>query len=132
MQTFNLVVDSLSNAVVTAGSAITSASFDTTKAINASAWINCAFRSGGTNTAAIAVTHSSDDSTFTAVPASALYNPATGVATAFTSVTTAATDQTLALNLQQCKRYVRVEVTGTTITQNAAITVAYQAHYTEA
>ena len=132
MQTFNFVLDSVLNAVVTAGSSLNSTSLDVTKSINATMWINVAFRSGGTNTAAIAVTHSSDNSTFAAVPASALYNWATGAAATFTSVSTSASDETLCLNLQQCKRYVRVEITGTTITQNAAVVFGYQAHYTEA
>lgn len=131
MQTFNFVLDSLLNAAVS-GSGTNSASIDGNKSINATLWINSAFRSGGTNTAALAVTHSSDNSSFSAVPASALYNWATGAAATFTSVTTSATDETLCLNLQQCKRYIRVEITGSTLTHNAAITVGYQAHYTEA
>lgn len=133
MFTFNIAMDSLLNAVYTASSGGSSAEFDMTQAVNNSLFINVAARAGGTNSASITVEHSSSSgSGFSAVPASALYNPSTGSAASFANVTTAATDETLALNLQQCKRYIRVTIAGTTITQNFAVTVAYQKHYTEA
>ena len=81
---------------------------------------------------AITVEHSETTGTgFGAVPASALFDPLTGDADTFDAVTTAATDQTLALNRQQLKRFVRVVLAGTTITQNTAITAAAQPQMTE-
>ena len=124
MLNFSIRMDSLLNAAIS-GSGANSASFDTSKAVGMIA-LNVAARASGTNTMAIAVTHSSDNVSFTAVPASALYNIATGEADTFDSVTTAATDQTLGLVTQQLKQYVRVELTGSTLTQNVAVTLAYQ------
>lgn len=126
---FDIRVDSLANEAVS-GSGGTSDVFETIKAVG-NLFLNIAARSGGTNTMALVVEHSEDNSSWETVPASALFNPQTGAAATFTSVTTAATDETLALNTQQLKRYLRVSYTGGTLTQNIAVTVVYQPQYSE-
>ena len=84
-------------------------------------------RSGGTNNVTPTVAHSDDNSTFTAVPASAIFDVFTGDAYAFTAVGASASSQYAGVNRQQCKRYLRVQLTGTTISgHNFAIVIAAQ------
>lgn len=79
-------------------------------------------RASGTAVATIAVTHSlTTGGTFTAVPAAALFNLATGAAAAFTDLSTSLSVQSLGLHLQQLRRFVRVEFTGTNIDHNLAV-----------
>lgn len=94
--------------------------------------LNVAARSGGSGTMAIAVEHSdSASSGFVAVPTDALYNQGTGAAASFTSVTTAATNQSLGLVRQKLRQYVRVTFSGSGLTQNVAVTLAGTVPYTE-
>jgi len=131
MLSFDIRLDSLYNGVITAGSGANSSELDVEGFVG-NIFINVAARAGGTNSMAITVEHSeTSGSGFEEVPASALFNPLTGEADTFDAVTTAATDQTLGLNRQQLKRYVRVVLAGTTITQNTAITAAGQPQMTE-
>lgn len=130
MLNFDIRVDSIANEAV-ADTGGNSDVFDVSKVIG-NLFLNISARAGGTATMALTVEHSeASGSGFGAVPASALFNPATGDADTFDSVTTAATDQTLALNTQQLKRYLRVVYAGTGLAQEIAVTVAYQAQYTE-
>ncbi len=79
-------------------------------------------RASGTAAATIAVTHSlTTGGTFTAVPAAALFNLATGAAASFSNLSTSLSDQRLGLHLQQLRRFVRVEFTGTDIDHNLAV-----------
>lgn len=133
-QNFSIVLDSLYNANATTSGAgtVESANVDALEAVNASLFLNVAARASGTNTTTVTVQHSEDGSTsWAAVPASALYNADTGAAAAFDDISTTATDQTLALNLQQTRRYIRVQLGGTDIDQNVAITAAYNRMYTK-
>ena len=79
-------------------------------------------RVSGTAGMTIAVTHSlTTGGTFTAVPADALFTPSTGLAGTFSALTTAASEQSLGLNIQKLRRFVRVEFTGTDADHNLAI-----------
>lgn len=129
MLNFSLVVESLANEAVS-GTGGNSDVLDMEN-VEGNVFINIAARAGGTNSMALTVEHSEDNSSYAAVPASALFNPVTGEADTFDAVTTAATDQTLALNYQQLKRYLRVVYAGGTLTQNIAVTAAYQPKYGE-
>jgi hypothetical protein len=72
-------------------------------------FINVAQIAGGSDTLAVTVQHSlTSGGTFAAVPAAALFNPETGNADTFTDLGATASDETLYLNRQQLKRYVRV------------------------
>lgn len=97
-------------------------------------FLNVACNATGTDTPAITVEHSLDDSTYGAVPASALVNPETGEADTFTTPTAStAQDETLVLVRQQLKRYVRVVLTGAVSSARTfSITAAGQPQYTEA
>jgi hypothetical protein len=97
-------------------------------------YINVACNATGTDTPAITVEHSADDSTFAAIPASALMDPTTGDADTFTTPTAStAQDETLLLNRQQLKRYVRVVLTGAVSSARTfAITAVGQLQYTDA
>lgn len=128
--TFNIQASNLLNANVTTTGA-NSASLDVSGVVG-NVFLNIDARAGGTNTAAVAVTHSEDDSSFSAVPASALFNPRTGDAATFSSIAAAAVDETLALNNQQLKRYVRVEISGTSLDQDISVTAISQLARTEA
>jgi hypothetical protein len=94
--------------------------------------LNIAARAGGTNTMAIAIEHSDSlASGYTAVPAAALYDPSTGAPATFASVSTAATNQTLGLVTQQLRRFLRVTFSGSSLTQNVAVTLAGSVPYSE-
>ena len=121
--TYAAVLDmDIYNANVTTSGAATadSDSFDLQN-LEGTALLGIDDRDSGTAAASIAVTHSEDDSTFVAIPTAALYTPGTGVAATFTALSTSASEQFLALNLQLLKRYVRVEITGTDIDHHLAI-----------
>lgn len=97
-------------------------------------FINVAANATGTDTPAITVEHSLDDSTYTAIPASALFNQETGAAATFGSlVASTAYDTTLAVNRQQLYRYVRVVMTGAVSSaRTISITAGGQPQYTQA
>lgn len=61
-------------------------------------------------------------SNYAAVPADALFNPATGAAATFTAQAAANASQALGLKLERCKKYVRLvaTVTGSGVTVLAA------------
>ncbi|NIN36647.1 MAG: hypothetical protein GTO60_16750 [Gammaproteobacteria bacterium] len=96
-------------------------------------FINVSQAAGGSDTLAVVVEHATTSGgTFAAVPASALFDPATGDAATFANLAALATDQTLALNRQQLKRYVRVKFTGASANDNNVSVVAgAQPQYTE-
>lgn len=110
-----------------------SASWDI-RPFDGNVYINVATNATGTDTPAITVQHSADDSTFTAVPASALFNVESGEADTFTTlVLSTASDEWLGLNDQQLKRYIRVVMTGAVSSaRTISITGAGQPKYTEA
>lgn len=97
-------------------------------------YLNVATNATNTDTPAITVEHSSDDSTFAAIPASALFNVETGEADTFTTlVASTASDEWLGVNRQQLKRYVRVVLTGAVSSaRTISITAAGQPQYTDA
>ena len=130
MLSFDLRVENLLNAQVS-GSGSNSSELDVEQYLG-NIFIQVAARSGGTNTMSIAVEHSdTSGSGFVAVPASALFNHLTGAAATFDDVTTSETDQTLALNRQQLRRYVRVALTGSTLTQEVSVNSVSQPQMTE-
>lgn len=98
--------------------------------IEGTALLTISDRAGGTAAATLTVTHSEDDTTFGAIPADALFTPADGVAATFTDLSTSASFQSLGLLVQKLKRYVRVEIAGTTITHDLAIMVTGGKQYT--
>lgn len=132
MITFNLTVDNLFNEAQ-ATNPDNSDSIDISKFVG-NVFLNVSFNATGTDTPAVTVEHSLDDTTFVAVPASALFNVATGEADTFTTPTAStASDETLALNRQQLKRYVRVVLTGAVSSaRQCSIVAVAQPQYTEA
>lgn len=75
---------------------------------------------GGTNTATVTLEHSTAlGSGYVSVPAAAILNNNTGVATTLSTFSTTGTNQTVAVNRELLRRYLRLNVTGTTITQPA-------------
>ena len=111
-----------------------SASLDTAIYARGPIFINVACNATGTDLTAITVEHSADDSAYAAVPAASLFNILTGAAGTFTTaVASTAQDEVLGLNLQQCKRYVRVVLAvAVSSARTFSITVAGQYDYTEA
>lgn len=135
MLNFDIRLDNLYNANATTSGAgtVDSAELDITK-FAGNIFVNVAARATGTAVTTVSVLHSEETGTgFTAVPASALFNPQTGDADTFTNIPNAgaATDETLALNRQQLKRFVLIQFGGTDIDQNIAVVAAGQADYTE-
>lgn len=132
MITFNLTVDNLF-LEAQATNPDYSASLDVSKFVG-DVFLNVAIGASGTDTPAITVEHSADNSSFAAVPASALFNVSTGDADTFTTPTAStASDETLGLVRQQLKRYVRVVLTGAVSSARTASIVAIgQPQYTEA
>jgi len=88
-------------------------------------FINVAQNAGGTDTLAVTVQHAtSSGGTFGSVPAAALFNLETGNADTFTDLGATASDETLGLNRQQLKRYVRVLISDASNNDNTASVVA--------
>lgn len=97
---------------------------DTSKFVG-NIFINVAQNAGGSDTLVVTVEHAtSSGGSFGDVPASALFNPETGDADTFDNLVADATDQTLYLNRQQLKRFVRVVLTGKSTGDNTASVVA--------
>jgi len=87
-----------------------SAELDVSKYVG-NIFLNVAQNAGGSDTLAVTVEHSlTSGGTFAAVPAAALFNPSTGEADTFTDLGATASDETLYLNRQQLKRFVRVQI----------------------
>ncbi len=72
---------------------------------------------GGTGTTTITLEHSTDNSTWATVPAAAVLNNNTGATTTLSTFSTTGTNQTVAVNRELLRRYLRINITGTTITQ---------------
>lgn len=110
-----------------------SASLDVSKYVG-DIFLNVACNATGTDTPAITVEHSADDSTFAAIPAAALFNVGTGDADTFTTPTAStAQDESLGVVRQQLKRYVRVVLTGAVSSARTfSITAVGEPQYTEA
>jgi hypothetical protein len=132
MITFNLDVDNLF-VEAQASNPDYSATLDVSGYVG-NVWLNVACNATGTDTPAITVEHSADDSTYAAIPASSLMNTSTGAADTFTTPTAStAQDETLVLNRQQLKRYVRVVLTGAVSSARTfSITAVGQPMYTDA
>lgn len=112
-------VQVLSNAQFTTSGGNTSAADQLNNEGTATLTIND--RASGTAAATLAVTHSEDNSSFSAVPTDALFTLSTGEAATFTDLSTSASSQTLGLLLQKLKRYIRIEIAGTSITHDVAV-----------
>lgn len=112
------------NVVITTSSGAASSSMDTSN-VNGNILLCVAARAGGTNAATVTVQHSFDNSTWATVPAAAITNPITGDETAFTGWSTAIYEQTLAVDSTRVRKYLRVNITGTTLTQNYSIIASY-------
>jgi hypothetical protein len=132
MLSFNLKVDNLF-VEAQASNPDYSATLDVQPFVG-NVFINVAANATNNDTPAITVEHSADDSSYAAVPASALFSIATGDAATFGSLVAAtAFDTTLGLNRQQLKRYVRVVMTGAVSSaRTLSITAVGQPQYTEA
>jgi len=96
-------------------------------------FINVAQNAGGSDTLVVTVLHcATSGGSFTAVPASALFNLETGNADTFTSLAATASDETLGLNRQQLKRYVLVNFAGASNNDNTvSVTAGAMPGYTE-
>ncbi len=96
-------------------------------------FLSVAFNATGTDTPAVTVEHSLDNTTFAAVPASALVDIGTGQPATFTTPTAStAQDETLQLVRQQLQRYVRVVLTGAVSSaRTASVSAVGQPQYTE-
>lgn len=82
--------------------------------------VNINALTGGTNTATATLEHSSDNSTWVAVPAASILNNNTGAVTTLSTFSTTGTNQTVAVNRENLRRYLRVNITGSTLTQTIA------------
>ena len=130
MLSFEIRTDNLLNAQVT-GTGASSAELDLRNTAG-NIFLNVAARAGGTNTMSVVVEHAeTSGGSFSAVPASAIWG-LDGVAAAFSDVTTSATDEHRTLNRQQLRRFVRVTLTGSTLTHEVSVTAAIQPQTTEA
>lgn len=76
---------------------------------------------GGTGTTTITLEHSVDNSTWATVPAAAVLNNNTGAVTTLSTFSTTGTNQTVAVNRELLRRYFRINITGTTITQTICL-----------
>lgn len=124
MISFNTRLDVLQNANITgAGS---TGEFDVSQAVGNINLI-VSDRTGGTGATTVSVEHAeTSGGSFSAVPASALFNPATGDADTFDNLGTTGSEQDLALNRQQLKRFIRVTWGGTVTSHDVVVAVAYQ------
>ena len=124
MISFDIRLDSLYNDNFTATGS--TAELDLENRIG-NVFLNVSARAGGTGNTTVTVEHSEvSGSGFSAVPASALFNVLTGAVGTFTNITTTALDETLGLNRQQLKRFVRVTFAGTITSQDVAVTAGTQ------
>ena len=131
---FKLVLKTLLNAAYSSSSGGSSAALDVQQYAVQPITLLVSARTGGTATTTVTVEHSSDagaTDTYTAVPASALYDLNTGLAATFGTFSTTVYSKALGLNTQQVKRYVRVTFAGTSISQNVAVVAGVQQDYTE-
>lgn len=82
-------------------------------------------RTGGTGAVTVTVEHCDTvGGTYATVPTYALLNVETGAAATFSNISTTAYAETLVLQKEYCKRYVRVTLAGTSLTHNVAIVLA--------
>lgn len=91
--------------------------------------VNINALTGGTGTTTITLEHSNDlGSNYVTVPAAAVLNPNTGAVTTLSTFSTTGTSQTVGVNRELLRRYLRITIAGTTITQTIAfITVGLAA-----
>jgi hypothetical protein len=83
--------------------------------------VNVNALTGGTGTTTITLEHSTAlGSGYTTVPAASILNNNTGVVTTLSTFSTTGTNQIVAVNRENLKRYLRINITGTTITQTIA------------
>ncbi len=131
MINFNIDLDNLFLEAQASNPDLTAAS-DVSKFVG-NLFLNVSVGASNNDTPSFTVEHSADNSTFTAIPASALFDPATGDAATFTdAVAATASDQTLGLVRQQLKRYVRVSIAGAVSSaRTISVTMAGQYQYTE-
>lgn len=89
-------------------------------------------RASGTNTMTTVIEHSeTSGSGFTTVDAAAVIDPDTGVADAFDTVSTSASEQVRGLRRDLLKRYIRFTYSGTSLDQNVAAAFVYQKKYSD-
>jgi len=109
-----------------------SAELDVSKYVG-NIFINVAQNAGGSDTLAVTVQHATTSGgSFGSVPAAALFDPTTGNASTFTDLAATASNQTLGLNRQQLKRFVRVLISDASNNDNTvSVVAAGQPGYTE-
>lgn len=124
----DLAVTWLTNAAVS-GTA-SSAAIDTTNLVgNVFVAINC--RASGTGTSTLTLEHSDSESTgYEAVPADGIVSLTTSLPVTVSALTTAASNQTVALRRDYIRRYVRIGYAGGT-THNVAAIAGGLKKYTE-
>lgn len=85
----------------------------------------------GTGTSTITLEHSvSDSGSWATVPAAAVLNNNTGVVTTLSTFSTTGTNQTVAVNRELLRRYLRITITGATLTQSVVFSTVYLAAQT--
>lgn len=111
----------LANLVMTSSSGTTSDALDISQ-FEGPVEIHISARAGGTNSMATTIVHSdTEGGSYTALDTDAVVDKSTGDPTAFAAVTTAASEQHRVILREYCKRYIKVNFAGTTITQNVAV-----------
>jgi hypothetical protein len=111
----------LANLVMTASSGTVSDALDISQ-FEGPIDVFISARASGTNSMATTITHcDTEGGSYTALDTDAVVDPLTGVATAFTAITTSASEQHRVILREYCKRYIKVNFAGTTITQNVAV-----------
>lgn len=125
----NLHATSILNDVVTTGAQLRSSAVDVS-AFEGPLLFVVSFRSGGANSAATTIVEcDTSGGTYAAIPAAALVNPDTGAADTFDAVVAGGGVQVMAVLKEYCKRYLKVSVDGTSITQNVAASVVATKKY---
>ncbi len=82
---------------------------------------------GGTNVATITLEHSANNASWATIPAAAVLNNNTGVVTTLSTFSTTGTNQAVAVNRELLRRYVRISISGATLTQSIVFSTVYLA-----
>ena len=78
-------------------------------------------RASGTNTATITIQHSHDASAWATLDSAAVIDKDTGEASAFGSISTTEYEEQRGIDLTKTRRYVRVNIAGTSLSHNISI-----------
>lgn len=118
------IANLLNNAAVST-TGVASSNLDTSN-VTGQIILGVTARVSGTNAVTVAVEHSlTGTGDWAAVPAAAITNVATGAASAFGNIGTAAYVESRAVDASRVRRYVRVNLTGATLTHVISVNAAY-------